>query len=541
MAKLFNGMIPFASAIKPTGAQPLDDRTVVKSFADLLAEDTFGLAKYNGMLVTVVEDKQVYMLTDASNSNLAESWVAVGSNDVKNDLANVTEIVDGISTDIETIKANITEAQSDIETLEETVKNINIPVLDVEFNGQSVVDENGVASIEVVFPDYTDKFNELEENISRIPRFKITVVESLPTEDISETTVYLVKDMNGDNNLYSEYIYVNGEWEILGKYKVDLTNYYTKEEVDALGGNDIAVGEDIKDGETIIHSADKKISTVLQEIQANIIEAKTNAYTGVIAGNGIDVKPADSKTQQVVSVKVSTEEGNLITSNSNGIYAAMYYEGDDIDPDEPQSIDYKSVLEKGGEITLENDYEVVNSIVLSNVDTVVDLNNKAVQAGLFTEQNGSIVKGDSDSYVFWVKDGATLELNGDGIVQSQPAAYSMAVWAQGGTVTINGGTYINAGEGSDLIYASNGGKVYIYDGIFKPCEIQTGVSGTSQKYCALNIKDKDREISEIKVYGGTFYGFNPANNTSEGPNTNFVADGYESVEIEPGVWKVISK
>ena len=541
MAKLFNGMIPFASAIKPTGAQPLDDRTVVKSFADLLAEDTFGLAKYNGMLVTVVEDKQVYMLTDASNSNLAESWVAVGSNDVKNDLANVTEIVDGISTDIETIKANITEAQSDIETLEETVKNINIPVLDVEFNGQSVVDENGVASIEVVFPDYTDKFNELEENISRIPRFKITVVESLPTEDISETTVYLVKDMNGDNNLYSEYIYVNGEWEILGKYKVDLTNYYTKEEVDALGGNDIAVGEDIKDGETIIHSADKKISTVLQEIQANIIEAKTNAYTGVIAGNGIDVKPADSKTQQVVSVKVSTEEGNLITSNSNGIYAAMYYEGDDIDPDEPQSIDYKSVLEKGGEITLENDYEVVNSIVLSNVDTVVDLNNKVVQAGLFTEQNGSIVKGDSDSYVFWVKDGATLELNGDGIVQSQPAAYSMAVWAQGGTVTINGGTYINAGEGSDLIYASNGGKVYIYDGIFKPCEIQTGVSGTSQKYCALNIKDKDREISEIKVYGGTFYGFNPANNTSEGPNTNFVADGYESVEIEPGVWKVISK
>ena len=203
MAKLFNGMIPFASAIKPTGAQPLDDRTVVKSFADLLAEDTFGLAKYNGMLVTVVEDKQVYMLADASNSNLAESWVAVGSNDVKNDLANVTEIVDGISTDIETIKANITEAQSDIETLEETVKNINIPVLDVEFNGQSVVDENGVASIEVVFPDYTDKFNELEENISRIPRFKITVVESLPAEDISETTVYLVKDMNGYNNLYS--------------------------------------------------------------------------------------------------------------------------------------------------------------------------------------------------------------------------------------------------------------------------------------------------------------------------------------------------
>ena len=79
MAKLFNGMIPFASAIKPTGAQPLDDRTVVQSFSDLLAENTFGLAKYNGMLVAVIDDEQVYMLVDAANSSSEESWVAVGS------------------------------------------------------------------------------------------------------------------------------------------------------------------------------------------------------------------------------------------------------------------------------------------------------------------------------------------------------------------------------------------------------------------------------------------------------------------------------
>ena len=72
-------MINFASAIKPTGAQPLDDRTVVQSFADLLADDTFGLAKYNGMLVAVVEDGQVYMLKDAANSTSEDAWVAVGS------------------------------------------------------------------------------------------------------------------------------------------------------------------------------------------------------------------------------------------------------------------------------------------------------------------------------------------------------------------------------------------------------------------------------------------------------------------------------
>lgn len=31
--------------------------------------------------------------------------------------------------------------------------------------------------------------------------------------------------------------------------------------------------------------------------------------------------------------------------------------------------------------------------------------------------------------------------------------------------------------------------------------------------------------------GGTFVGFDPGNNTVEGPNTNFLADGYVSKEI----------
>jgi hypothetical protein len=92
-----------------------------------------------------------------------------------------------------------------------------------------------------------------------------------------------------------------------------------------------------------------------------------------------------------------------------------------------------------------------------------------------------------------------------------------------------------------LIYASNGGKVYIYGGEFKACEMKDGVPGTKQTYSALNIKDADRGISEILVYGGKFYGFDPGNNTSEGDNTNFVAPGYKSVEVETGVWEVMPK
>lgn len=57
---------------------------------------------------------------------------------------------------------------------------------------------------------------------------KFEIVAELPTENIKEDTIYLVPitpDTQGNN--YAEYIYVNGQWELLGKIgvQIDLTNY----------------------------------------------------------------------------------------------------------------------------------------------------------------------------------------------------------------------------------------------------------------------------------------------------------------------------
>jgi hypothetical protein len=69
--------------------------------------------------------------------------------------------------------------------------------------------------------------SEINALISAIPKFGISVVTSLPTSNISSTTVYLVKSGTG-SDLYTEYIYANGAWEILGSQKVDLTGYATE-------------------------------------------------------------------------------------------------------------------------------------------------------------------------------------------------------------------------------------------------------------------------------------------------------------------------
>lgn len=180
---------------------------------------------------------------------------------------------------------------------------------------------------------------------------------------------------------------------------------------------------------------------------------------------------------------------------------------------------------------------ITKTAVVSN-KTLLSLNNQILTGDLFTESGGQVLEGNTDSYAIWVKEGGEVTIEGNGEVRSQDARYSMAVWAQGGKVIINGGKFINGGEGSDLIYASAGGQVIINGGEFYPSQKQNGVVGTADKYTALNIKDRDRDTTSIIVYGGKFHNFNPANNQSEGPGTNFVAAGYESVEIEPNVWEV---
>lgn len=172
-------------------------------------------------------------------------------------------------------------------------------------------------------------------------------------------------------------------------------------------------------------------------------------------------------------------------------------------------------------------------------NAIVDLNRKNISVGAFTESNGTISAGDTDSFAFWVKNGGELTINGQGEISTAACDYSIAVWAQGGKVTINGGTFKNAGEGSDLIYASANGHVVINGGEFVACEKQDGVDGTDQAYSVLNLKG-DNTGSSITCYGGRYFMFDPANNKSENPAVSFVAPGYESV-VDGDYFKVVKK
>lgn len=55
------------------------------------------------------------------------------------------------------------------------------------------------------------------------------IVDTLPTTDISTSTIYLVPSSSAaEENIYDEFIYINGDWEQIGSTAVDLSDYVSK-------------------------------------------------------------------------------------------------------------------------------------------------------------------------------------------------------------------------------------------------------------------------------------------------------------------------
>ena len=60
------------------------------------------------------------------------------------------------------------------------------------------------------------------------------IVATLPTTDIDPNTIYMIlSGTSATENVYNEFMYVNNAWELIGTSATDLTNYYTKGEIDS--------------------------------------------------------------------------------------------------------------------------------------------------------------------------------------------------------------------------------------------------------------------------------------------------------------------
>jgi len=170
-----------------------------------------------------------------------------------------------------------------------------------------------------------------------------------------------------------------------------------------------------------------------------------------------------------------------------------------------------SALSEGGDIILPASMNMETAAVIDK-DVALDLNGKRLTIAEDTVGDG----------VFHVT-GGTMTISGDGYINGAGKnEYNMAIWADGGNVIINGGTFTNEGATAtddpshmDLIYIKNGSNLEINGGFFR---------------CATpkwTLNKHDKTESTITVKGGTFVDYNPAaSETEPGGTVSFVAEGY---------------
>lgn len=140
---------------------------------------------------------------------------------------------------------------------------------------------------------------QTDQMISAIPKFAIAVVDSLPTTGISDTTVYLLKTGEESQNLYTEYIHVNGAWEELGTQTVDLTDYYTKTEAD----NQFATKTSLS-----------SLSQTVEEVQTGLgnVYTKTESNNLYVPKTAISQSTGTSETAIMSQKAVSDELGKKL-------------------------------------------------------------------------------------------------------------------------------------------------------------------------------------------------------------------------------------
>lgn len=156
---------------------------------------------------------------------------------------------------------------------------------------------------------------------------KMIIVQALPTENIDESAIYLLplENPTEEGNNYAEYIYVNNQWELLGKIgvQVDLTDYVKNTDYATANKGGVikaSIGQQL-----VVNSGGELTSRVVAySSYGNILDTafiSKGTLNNVITGKGL-VSNTDYATDSVGGV-IKTNAQYLATSmtQSGGLQA----------------------------------------------------------------------------------------------------------------------------------------------------------------------------------------------------------------------------
>lgn len=266
------GTFNFAANFQVKMQEALDPRLVVSAKADLITKETWPydgdtLYLYEGMIVGVVEESAAYMLVDIDKALSSDysGWIRIDAGE-----ASQVEIVDNLTSD------NTDKALS-------------------ARQGKVLMNE----------------VTTLSGKLSGVYTYKGSVASytELPSDNLTAGDVYNVEAEYDGNPAGTNYAWTGTEWDALSGI-VDLSNFYTKDEVDGLlVALETSTNSAIGQVSTNAASALEKANSALEQANSNktSLEAVSKSLGEInLILNGED----DDETDGVVGRLAAVEEKN---------------------------------------------------------------------------------------------------------------------------------------------------------------------------------------------------------------------------------------
>lgn len=230
-------------------------------------------------------------------------------------LVSASTVADAIKTLEKSVTATLGEGFSSASTVADAIKSIK--------DALGLSDDEGYTEGTLF-----DRVGDLEDNlddlsattISEVARLDATLGTGFTTAaTVTDALAQAIEDAQDANDALKETI---------DAYTIN--GYALSAKTIVVKANDVTLGDEITG--TTNYAATEKVSVVLQSIHAAVESANSHLNaTAVEAGNGIAVTEKVND-KQTVSVNLSTDANNALSFDVNGgLFAALYYEGNDVE------------------------------------------------------------------------------------------------------------------------------------------------------------------------------------------------------------------
>lgn len=243
-----------------------------------------------------------------------------------------------------------------IDNLEASLSGSIENIIDVEISNQiksSIVDN--LLSDDVNKSLSAKQGKILKGIIDNLANIQFLVVDVLPSSDIKSNIIYLVKKKGSGTDIHDEYIYIENNWEKIGDTSIDLTNYYTKDQVDSQIQN---VREDIPKTLTDLNVTSTDITDILGYIPADSAQAGMGGVTGPTSATNNNFASFNNNSGKVIKDSGYNPDSFARLNHTHTVSQIT---------DMPTPITVDSELNSTSENPVQN--KVINNALSSKVDT----------------------------------------------------------------------------------------------------------------------------------------------------------------------------